>query len=444
MRRALVLSTLILAACKTAGHAPSPQESLLDAIHHDAVGALVVRGNAFRLLRQRIDEDPATQKELSEYLVRRIGIDLSQVSAMVVFTTAPDAKDGAVFLRIPGKGPLGTPTWPKVGEVDGTALYKLEDSFFAAVVPRGVVMGSDAGVRAAVAVAYNKQPPLQKGSPLEALLDIDPTTSFATAATVGAVSDPSAAQVAQVYGLSSVVAGYSPAKVYVWGTGDPARLTTARDTLDNLIKLGLGKMRDQKAKALAGDSTLTGALAIVSTSQTEHLAAKLAPRMENGRLVIDFSLASGDGQMVMMTTVAVTGILAAIAIPSFMKYIRRSKNTEATMNLRNIYSSEVAYREMHGAFTGSTDWTPTSPCCSGPDKKCVGTSSPFTGPVWEALNFSIGDPFRFQYRVRTTKTGFTVEARGDLDCNGKVSTFQRAGVLQPDGTVKGDALQESE
>ena len=45
----------------------------------------------------------------------------------------------------------------------------------------------------------------------------------------------------------------------------------------------------------------------------------------------------------LMIVVAIIGILAAVAIPAFMKYIRRSKTVEATMNLRKLFDSSVAY-----------------------------------------------------------------------------------------------------
>jgi prepilin-type N-terminal cleavage/methylation domain-containing protein len=45
----------------------------------------------------------------------------------------------------------------------------------------------------------------------------------------------------------------------------------------------------------------------------------------------------------LMIVVAIIAILAMVAIPAFVKYIRRSKTTEATMNIRKLYDSSVAY-----------------------------------------------------------------------------------------------------
>ena len=45
----------------------------------------------------------------------------------------------------------------------------------------------------------------------------------------------------------------------------------------------------------------------------------------------------------LMIVVSIIGILAATALPAFMKYIRRSKTVEAMMNVRKLYDSSVAY-----------------------------------------------------------------------------------------------------
>ncbi|HWE31202.1 MAG TPA: prepilin-type N-terminal cleavage/methylation domain-containing protein, partial [Polyangia bacterium] len=45
----------------------------------------------------------------------------------------------------------------------------------------------------------------------------------------------------------------------------------------------------------------------------------------------------------LMIVVAIIGVLAAVAIPSFIKYTRRSKTSEALMNIRKMYDGAVAY-----------------------------------------------------------------------------------------------------
>src|SRR5258706_2423632 len=86
----------------------------------------------------------------------------------------------------------------------------------------------------------------------------------------------------------------------------------------------------------------------------------------------------------LMIVVAIIGILAAVAIPAFMKYIRRSKTVEATMNLRKVFDSSVSYYEAeHATSTGTilprqfpvtVTWSPATNCGTQPGGKCNPTT----------------------------------------------------------------------
>ena len=52
----------------------------------------------------------------------------------------------------------------------------------------------------------------------------------------------------------------------------------------------------------------------------------------------------------LMIVVAIIGILAAIAIPNFIKFQCRSKQSEAKGNLKAIYVSEESYRGENDAY----------------------------------------------------------------------------------------------
>src|SRR5260370_19256986 len=89
------------------------------------------------------------------------------------------------------------------------------------------------------------------------------------------------------------------------------------------------------------------------------------------------------------------GILAAVAIPAFMKYIRRSKAVEATMNVRKLADAAVAYaveqqpkQKARFTFPKSTDWAPAHNCCGQPGDKCAPNASTWSAPAFRALDFT--------------------------------------------------------
>jgi len=152
----------------------------------------------------------------------------------------------------------------------------------------------------------------------------------------------------------------------------------------------------------------------------------------------------------LMIVVAIIGILAAVAIPAFMKYIRRSKTVEATMNVRKLFDSSVAYYEAEHSnssgtilakqFPASAPIAPGSTCC-GTGGKCAPNVSNFASDSWSALNFSVDDPFYYQYKYDSagsdTTANFQAWAFGDLDCDTILSTYMRGGSVMADRSVSG-------
>src|SRR4051812_25203939 len=53
----------------------------------------------------------------------------------------------------------------------------------------------------------------------------------------------------------------------------------------------------------------------------------------------------------LMIVVAIIGILAAIAIPNFIKFQAKSKQSEAKTNLKAVFTSEKAYFGERDKFT---------------------------------------------------------------------------------------------
>ena len=156
------------------------------------------------------------------------------------------------------------------------------------------------------------------------------------------------------------------------------------------------------------------------------------------------------------------GILAAVAVPAFMKYVRRSKTTEATLNLRKLSDSAQSYfhhewydrvgNRLTPHFPASAPPTPARPhCAAGGEHGFQPRPEDWSHPTWQALNFAIDDPHNYQYSFTSDGEDigatFVARAVGDLDCDGVFSTFTRRGYVDANGeiqvefSIEGDELE---
>src|ERR1700759_5114512 len=63
----------------------------------------------------------------------------------------------------------------------------------------------------------------------------------------------------------------------------------------------------------------------------------------------------------LMIVVAIIGILAAIAIPNFIKFQARSKQSEAKANLKALFTAEKSYfqeKDAYTAYVGNMGFSP--------------------------------------------------------------------------------------
>jgi len=87
----------------------------------------------------------------------------------------------------------------------------------------------------------------------------------------------------------------------------------------------------------------------------------------------------------LMIVVAIIGILAAIAIPNFLQYQLKSRQSEAKTNLQAIKTSEVAFQAERGCYVGiAPEGTalPASGLKSTPFTWGVGAGPTAPGALW--------------------------------------------------------------
>jgi type IV pilus assembly protein PilA len=135
----------------------------------------------------------------------------------------------------------------------------------------------------------------------------------------------------------------------------------------------------------------------------------------------------------LMIVVAIIGILAAVAIPAFMDYMKRSKKTEASLQLNKIgKNAKRVFSETSSYIVGTAAQLPAKPgaggCCGGPSNHCAAVPASFAGDAtWKALDFQIDENSLFYYDYTGTATAFTAKATGDLDCDGTEIVYTMTG-----------------
>jgi type IV pilus assembly protein PilA len=126
----------------------------------------------------------------------------------------------------------------------------------------------------------------------------------------------------------------------------------------------------------------------------------------------------------LMIVVAIIGILAAIAIPNFLKFQAKSKQSEAKTNLKAIYTAETGYYGENNTYNAlnHVNWQPVGTArytySVGSDNGISsppGTTIGGVGPVY-VINGTSGGTFSITPLVG--QNSFLAGAVGNIDNDG--------------------------
>jgi len=166
---------------------------------------------------------------------------------------------------------------------------------------------------------------------------------------------------------------------------------------------------------------------------------------------------SGFTLVELMIVVAIIGLLAAIAIPGFSRYVRKARTSEAMSHLNKEWVGALTYYEgdhtvafgqiLTKEFPGpSGAWAnATSECGCLTGAACPGGNSIWNSDaVWQTLGFSLADPHHYMPGFSGAGTGvaakFTAYSKGDMNCNGTLAEFSREGGINSHGDVTGSRI----
>jgi type IV pilus assembly protein PilA len=144
----------------------------------------------------------------------------------------------------------------------------------------------------------------------------------------------------------------------------------------------------------------------------------------------------------LMIVVAIIGILAAVAIPAFVNYVKRSKTSEAFESLRGMYLGASAFyqRETYGRTLGGSSNThcqvaeSVAGTAPGNQKRPILAADITNTESFSNINMAFSDPMYFQYEIAQTRA-----CEDSCSCDaGAANNSTVAYVFQAHGNLDGD------
>jgi len=144
----------------------------------------------------------------------------------------------------------------------------------------------------------------------------------------------------------------------------------------------------------------------------------------------------------LMIVVAIIGILAAIAIPNFLRYQAKSKQTEAKTNLGAIGTNAEAYRSEHDTYV--TDFNGLGWSAQGTTRYCYMYNQFSIPPVYN--DSVVGGPSSSNYNqdlanAQASGTNYTAVATGNIDSDTTMDQWEFYGASRTLNNVVNDVSQ---
>ena len=132
----------------------------------------------------------------------------------------------------------------------------------------------------------------------------------------------------------------------------------------------------------------------------------------------------------LMIVVAIIGILAAIAIPNFLRFQLKAKTSEGKTNIAAIRTAEQSYYSEFGNYVSTT--MGGAPSSVGQNQKTAFSETASAGMDFNTLGWSPEGAVYFSYGVNVNMSGYTVSASADIDADG---TYQAWGYKKLNGAA---------
>ena len=122
----------------------------------------------------------------------------------------------------------------------------------------------------------------------------------------------------------------------------------------------------------------------------------------------------------LMIVVAIIGILAAIAIPNFLKFQLKAKTSEGKTNLAAIRTAEESVFAEFGNYVSAN----ASPSAASLNVKAAFVNVDGANQGFDLIGWSPEGRVYFNYGVNVSSAGFTASSNADIDAD---TMFQQWG-----------------